>query len=201
MIVVMETSKKRSVIRDIAGIAIFFGLVFIGYLMINAFVFRSFNVEGPSMEKTMYTGDKLVVNKIPVTVAAIQGKEYVPERGHAIVFNNPDYSLMGRDEYIVKRVIAYEGEKVVVKNGKVTVFNQSHPKGFNPDSLTRDSEGSPTTGDVIRTVPKGEIFVMGDHRTGNYSFDSRNGLGTIPLKNIVGPVGLRIFPFQDFRIF
>jgi signal peptidase I len=201
MIEIMETPKKKSALRDFAGIVIFFVLVFIGYLIINAFVFRSFNVDGPSSEKTLYTGDKLVVNKIPVTLANLQGKDYLPPRGQFIVFSNPDYSLMGREEYIVKRVIAFEGEKVVVKNGKVTVYNKAHPKGFNPDSLTADHEGSPTSGDVIRTVPKGEIFVMGDHRVGNFSFDSRNGLGTIPLKDIIGPVGLRIFPFQNFRSF
>lgn len=197
----METPKKQSLIRDLAGIILFLVLVFVGYLIINAFIFRSFNVEGPSMEKTMYTGDKLVVNKVPVTLARLQNKKYVPERGQVVVFSNPDYSLMGRDEYIVKRVVALAGEKVVVAGGHVTVFNKEHPDGFNPDKLTTDKEGSPTTGDVIRTVPRGEIFVMGDHRADNFSFDSRNGLGTIPLEDVVGPVGLRIFPFQDFRTF
>lgn len=201
MIAVMETNKKQSLLRDIFGIIVFLGLVFLGYLLINSFVFRSFNVEGPSMEKTLFTGDKLIVNKIPVTFAAIQGKDYVPKRGQVIVFKNPDFSLMGRDEYIVKRVVAFSGEKVVVLNGKVTVYNKAHPKGFNPDKLTSDQEGFPTSGDVERTVASNEIFVMGDHRIGNFSLDSRNGLGTIPLNDIVGPVGLRIFPFQDFRSF
>ena len=187
--------------KDVAGIIIFLSLVFIGYLIINNFVFRSFNVEGPSMEKTLHTGDKLVVNKIPVTISHIQGKDYLPDRGQVIVFKNPDFSLMGRDEYIVKRVVAFSGEKVIVLKGKVTVYNDEHPNGFNPDILTPDQEGSPATGDVERTVEEGEVFVLGDHRTGNYSFDSRNGLGTIPLEDIIGPVSLRIFPFQNFRSF
>ena len=197
----METQKAKSFVRDIIGIIIFLSLVFVGYLVINNFIFRSFNVEGPSMENTLYTGDKLIVNKIPVTLSNIQGKDYLPQRGQVIVFKNPDFSLMGRDEYIVKRVIAFSGEKVVVLKGKVTVFNSEHPNGFDPDGLTADKEGSPTTGDVERTVEDGKIFVMGDHRTGNFSFDSRNGLGTIPLEDIVGPVSLRIFPFQNFRNF
>lgn len=201
MIAVMETDKKHSLLRDVFGIIVFLGLVFLGYLLINSFVFRSFNVEGPSMEKTLFTGDKLIVNKIPVTFANMQGKDYLPNRGQVIVFKNPDFSLMGRDEYIVKRVVAFSGEKVVVLNGKVTVYNKAHPHGFNPDQLTGDQEGFPTSGDVERTVASNEIFVMGDHRTGNFSLDSRNGLGTIPLSDIVGPVGLRIFPFQDFRSF
>lgn len=199
----MDPNKTNSILKDVLGVVMFIALVVIGVMLINAFVFRSFNVEGPSMEKTMYTGDKLIVNKIPVTFASIQGKKYTPERGQVIVFKNPELSLglVGKDEYIVKRVVAFAGETVHVKNGKVTVVNNAHPDGFDPDTLTDDTEGSPTSGDVITKVPAGEIFVMGDHRQGNYSLDSRSGLGTIPLQDIVGPVGMKIFPFQEFRFF
>lgn len=199
----MNSDKTSSLLKDILGVVMFVALVAVGVILINAFIFRSFNVEGPSMEKTMFTGDKLIVNKIPSTFAHIQGKDYVPERGHVIVFKNPEYSLSlaGKDEYIVKRVIAFPGERVRVVGGKVTVFNGANPEGFNPDSLTKDVEGAPISGDVDVRVPKNEIFVMGDHRQGNYSLDSRSGLGTIPYDDIIGPVALRIFPFQDFRFF
>ncbi len=40
--------------------------VVIGTLL-NTFVFQTFNVEGASMETTMYTGDRLFVNRLPVT--------------------------------------------------------------------------------------------------------------------------------------
>ncbi len=56
------------------------------------------------------------------------------------------------------------------------------------------------------TVPKGRVFVTGDHRVGNYSMDSRNGdnratLGTIPLEDIVGPVAMRIWPLNSIKFF
>lgn len=199
----MNSDKTSSMLKDILGVIMFIALVFVGVIFINAFIFRSFNVEGPSMEKTMFTGDKLIVNKLPTTLAHIQSKDYVPERGQVIVFKNPEYSLslIGKDEYIVKRVVAYPGERVKVVGGKVTVYNKEKPTGFNPDALTKDIEGSPTSGDVDIQVPDEELFVMGDHRQGNYSLDSRSGLGTIPYSDIVGPVGLRIFPFQNFRLF
>lgn len=201
MIEKMEEQKSSTLLKDILNIIGFIILVAVGVFLINSFVFRSFNVEGPSMEQTMYTGDKLIVNKIPVTLEHIQGKDYSPSRGQVIVFKNPNYSVLGRDEYIVKRVIGFGGERVVVRDGEVTVFNKSHPNGFNPDSLTSDKEGTPTEDDVDLTVSSGELFVMGDHREGQYSLDSRNGLGTVPLENVVGPVALRIFPFQNVRGF
>ncbi len=199
----MKSDKIPPIVRDIFGIIVFIVLVVVGVFFINTFIFRSFNVEGPSMEKTMFTGDKLIVNKIPSTIAHIQGKQYIPKRGQVIVFKNPEYSIRftNGEEYIVKRVVGFPGETVRVSKGKVTVVNKEHPNGFNPDELTKDQEGSPTSGDVISKVPEGELFVMGDHREGNYSLDSRSGLGTIPFEDIVGPVSLRIFPFQDFRGF
>ena len=199
----MNSNKTSTVLKDILGVISFVVLVALGVIFINAFVFRSFNVEGPSMEKTMFTGDKLIVNKIPTTIASIQNQEYVPERGQVIVFKNPEYSLslVNKNEYIVKRVVAFPGERVKVIDGDVTVFNKSQPEGFNPDDLTDDTEGSPTSGDVDIKVPKGAIFVMGDHREGNFSLDSRSGLGTIPYSDIIGPVGIRLFPFQNFRFF
>ena len=50
-------------------------------------------------------------------------------------------------------------------------------------------------------MPENEIFVMGDNREGNNSYDSRSGLGTVPLYDIVGPVAFRIFPIDKIRTF
>lgn len=188
--------------KDFVGLAIFIVCVLVGTVFINAFVFRSFNVEGPSMEATMYTGDRLIVNRLPVTWAQLQNKPYVPERGQVIVFKNPAYdNISNREEYIVKRVIALAGERVVLADGAFTVYTQQNPDGFNPDDANDGEPGSPTSGSGDWTVPEGTIFVSGDHRQGSFSLDSRNGLGMIPLYDVVGPVGLRIFPFDAIRTF
>lgn len=194
-------SKKHPFISDAISIIIFIICVLIGTLFINAFIFRSFSVVGPSMETTLYTGDRLIVNRLPVTWAQLQNKDYIPARGQVIVFKNPQYAGDGQDEFIVKRVIAFAGERVVVKDGKYTVYNSEHPNGFNPDDSNNGEPGDYTSGSVDTTVPTGEIFVSGDHRNGNYSYDSRNGLGTIPLYDVVGPVAFRIFPFNQVRGF
>lgn len=190
-------------LSDGLSLVIFVIGVAIGTVLLNAFVFQTFNVEGASMETTMYTGDRLIVNRLPVTMSKLQNKNYTPKRGQIIVFKNPNYNAsLSKDEYIVKRVIAFAGERVTVKNGTTTVYNKENPNGFNPDSTVNKNEpGQPTSGNVDAVVPKGTIFVMGDHRQGNYSCDSRNCMGSIPLYDIVGPVSLRIFPFTKIRGF
>lgn len=193
--------QRHPFVKDVLNIVIFITCVLVGTLVINTFIFRSFNVEGPSMEKTLYTGDRLIVNRLPVTWTQLQNKQYTPERGQVIVFKNPMYNSGAGDEYIVKRVIAFAGERVTVKNGTLTVYNSEHPNGFHPDDATRGGPGSPTSGDVDTTVTDGTIFVSGDHRQDNFSYDSRNGLGLIPLYDIVGPVGLRIYPLTGIRTF
>jgi len=193
--------KRHPFFKDAIGILIFIICVVIGTIVINTFIFRSFSVIGPSMEKTMYTGDRLIVDRLPVTWSQLQGKSYIPERGQIIVFKNPKYSATADDEYIVKRVIAFADERVLLKDGHYTVFNNEFPDGFNPDDKNNNEPGSPTSGSIDTIVPTGELFVSGDHRQESYSYDSRNGLGTIPLYDVIGPVSLRIFPFDKIRGF
>ncbi len=194
--------KRHPFIKDVLNIAIFIVCVLVGTLFINTFIFRSFSVVGPSMEKTLYTGERLIVNRVPTTLAQLQNKDYIPNRGQIIVFKNPLFNSGNEDEYIVKRVIALPGESISLKDGKYTVYNKDYPNGFNPDDTNNNEPGSPTSGNIEKkTVPAGEIFVSGDHRQGTYSYDSRNGLGTIPLYDVVGPVSIRVFPFNKIRLF
>lgn len=199
----MEASflQRHPFIKDALSIGIFILCVLIGTLLINSFIFRSFSVIGPSMEKTLFTNDRLIVNRIPVTLAQLQNKTYIPDRGQVIVFKNPLYSTGMSDEYIVKRVIGFPGERVVIQDEHYVVYNAAHPNGFNPDDANHGEPGSPTSGAIDEIVPQGELFVSGDHRVGSYSLDSRNGLGTIPFYDVIGPVGMRIYPFDKIRTF
>lgn len=199
----MEASfmQRHPFIKDALGILVFISCVLIGTVLINAFIFRSFNVVGPSMQPTMYTGDRLIVNRLPVTWAQLQNKPYIPDRGQVIVFKNPRYNIGTGDEYIVKRVIAFPGERVTVADGILTVYNAQHPTGFHPDDDNHGEPGSPTSGTVDTTVTDGTLFVAGDHRQGDFSFDSRSGLGLIPYYDVVGPVKFRIYPFTAVRTF
>lgn len=205
--------QKHPLLKDLVSLAIFIGLVVVGTLALNAFVFRSYNVVGVSMENTLHGNDRIIVNRVPVSIAHFLGQEYVPERGQIIVFANGEATgplTCGvqsgvQDQYIIKRVIAFPGERVTVVDGELTVYNDEHPDGFSPDETTRksDTDGPKkyTAGEVDMVVPAGEIFVAGDNREGTHSFDSRNGLGTVPYCRIVGPALIRLFPFNQLRTF
>jgi len=202
----MEASffERHPRLNDTLHFALFVVCVVIGTILINTFVFRSFNVSGHSMEKTLQDGDRLIVNRLPVTAAQIQNKKYIPQRGQIIVFKNPRYVDGMQDAYLVKRVIAFAGERVTVKDGVLKVYNSEYPNGHVYDiDFQKNGLGpqSPSSGDADTTVPEDTVYVAGDNRLGNNSYDSRVGLGTIPLYDIVGPVGIRIFPFNKITTY
>ena len=205
--------ERHPLLKDILSLILFVAAIVIGTIVINTYIFRSYNVVGVSMENTLRNNDRVIVNRLAVSLAHAKGKEYIPERGQVIVFANGeaegpltcDIDPTIRDQFIIKRVIAFPGERVTVKDGKVTVFNEQNPNGFSPDDSTRksDTDGPKknTSGEVDMIVPAGEIFVAGDNREGTHSYDSRYGLGTVPFCRIIGPVSLRLFPFNKMRLF
>ena len=194
--------QRHKALADILGIFFFIISVTIGVVLINSFIFQSFTIVGGSMENTFHDGDKVIISRLPITWANLKNTNYTPKRGEIIVFKNPHYQPGMKDQYIIKRVIAFAGEKVKVSDeGKVTVFNSQHKDGFNPDFNFNNEPKKYTSHDGEWTVPENEIFVSGDNREGNNSYDSRSGLGTVPLYKIVGPVAFRIFPFNKIRNF
>ena len=216
--------QKHPLLKDLLGLTGLVAVIILCTMFLNTYIYRSYNVVGSSMENTLQNDDRVIVNRAAVSWAHFLGEEYIPERGQIIVFVNEDeeavaaYQAAGienpvtctvpnniKDQYIIKRVIAFPGERVVVKDGIMTIYNEEYPDGFVYDTLWRKSETDGpkeyTAGEVDMVVPAGELFVSGDNREGSNSWDSRNGLGTIPFCRIIGPVSFRLFPFDKIRGF
>lgn len=171
-------------------------------LLLTAFVFQSYQVDGPSMETTLKNNDRLIIVKTQRTWSKITGHPYIPARGDVIVFVERDLSQYdGRSgsKQLIKRVIGLPGDRVVVQNNTLTIYNSEHPNGFQPDnSYGYQPALNNTSGNIDLTVPENEIFVCGDNRLN--SLDSRT-FGSIPVKDVVGRLSLRIFPLHDAKKF
>jgi signal peptidase I len=193
--------KKHGNLREVFStiLVLLSALVIAGALI--AFVFQSYEVDGPSMQTTLQNHDRLIVWKTPRTLARLTGHQYVPARGNVIVFVESGLSEFGQDDskQLIKRVMALPGERVVVNNNVVTVYNKEHPNGFQPDKTLPYGKVIPdTTGNIDITLGKNQIFVCGDNRSN--SLDSRS-FGPVDLKNVVGKLVFRLLPLSHAEKF
>lgn len=134
------------------------------------------SVNGLSMYPTLENKDFLIMNKV--------SKNNI-DNGDIIVFDTTPNAKYKDKIYYIKRVIATEGDHLVIKDGKVIL---------NDIELKEDyTDGSVTEGNIDIVIPKGKYFVLGDNRDG--SSDSRV-FGLVSHENIVGKVINRLYPFK-----
>ncbi len=193
-----EARIKKIYLKILEGKLLFIIGIPLLAILITVFVFHFYRVDGSSMEHTFQDRNLLMVEKTGKSFSKLFHKTYVPKRYEIIVFKQPSYDPSLE---IVKRVIGLPGERVVVKDDKVTVYNNQHPEGFMPD------DNLPPQTQVVKDVydhdnvdvrlKPGEVFVMGDNRPG--SDDSRY-FGPVKTDNIIGKVTLRILPLNEFWI-
>ncbi len=194
-------SKRGQILKnDWVAVALFVAAVAAIYFFMSFFVIRSYVVEGQSMATTLQNGDRLLINKVPRTLARITGNSYIPQRGDIVIFNQSGLVAGSTSQkQLIKRVIGLPGERVVVKNGTLSIYSQDHPDGYEPDKTGLYQIATTTTpGDVDITLKAGEIFVCGDNR--NNSEDSRY-FGPLPAEQIVGKLALRFLPLNKAQRF
>jgi signal peptidase I len=176
-------TKRKSVFREYAE-AIIIALVFA--LLIRTFVVQAFKIPSGSMEPTLQIGDHILVNKflyglqIPFTSIRLFPLGQ-PQRGDVVVFIYP----VDPSKDFIKRVIGVEGDTVRLVNKKLYVNGGEVPDPHavykEDSSFLSDLQKRENFGPV--TVPKGQLFVLGDNR--DRSLDSRFW-GFVPAKDVRG---------------
>lgn len=170
--------------------------------LLTVFIFQSYQVDGPSMETTLQDRNRLVVSKMGKTWAKVTRNDYIPKRYEIVIFHHTGEYEGGSfvtEKQIIKRVIGLPGDRVVIQNGEVKVYNNEHPEGFlvDQEGPEKDAVGA-TSGNINQVIEEGEVYVMGDNR-GN-SLDSR-AFGPIKSDDLIGKLSFRIYPFDKIERF
>jgi signal peptidase I len=198
-----EDAKQRSGWHELLSTLWIFVAAFLVAIFIINFVFRSYQVDGPSMETTLYNADKLIIWKVPRSWAKLTGHDYIPKRGDIIVFNQSGLSEFGQQDskQLIKRVIAIPGDHLVLKDGAYTIYNKQSPNGFDPDKTLpygKETKIPATSGNLDIVLGPHQIFVSGDNRPD--SLDSRS-FGPINADQIIGKLAIRVLPLGKAEIF
>lgn len=199
-----EQPKKQSWLRHVASFSVLLVAPICAVLLV-LFVFQTYQVSGESMQNTLQNNDRLLVWKGTRTLDHLLGKQYVPNRGDIVIINESNLSACGQTgKTIIKRVIGLPGERVVYRASRYTVYNHTHPKGFDPDTTLGYGKANtalfddPDAATVDLTLGSSQVFVSGDHRAD--SCDSR-AFGPVQTSDIVGHMVARIFPLSDAKRF
>ena len=204
--------KKGSLLRELPILVV---VALVVSLFIKTFVVQFFYIPSGSMENTLQIKDRVAVNKVPFISRSIN-------RGDVVVFRDPDnwlpeivdydtnkYVSKAKSalvavgvlpnptkQYLVKRVIGVEGDHIVccTKAGNLTINDVEVTEPY----IYAGNKPSEMKFDV--TVPKGKLWVMGDHR--GASADSRYhqediNKGFVPLSRVTGRVVAVIWPFKN----
>lgn len=168
-----------------------FGII-AGLFLINSYAITFFTVDGVSMFPTLQNTAREPLYTLPVTIGKVNKNYYLPARGTIVVVEKDENNLFEaasktEKNYVVKRVVGLPNERVVIKNGKIMIYNKENSKGFEPDEEFKwiiDKTGSENIVMDIK-LKEGEVFVVGDNR--DESIDSRF-YGPILTSQVVGKV-------------
>ncbi|MEH7333452.1 signal peptidase I [Neobacillus drentensis] len=159
--------------------------------LIRYFLFAPIVVDGLSMMPTLKDQDRMIVSKFSYDI----GK---PKRFDIIVFHAPEHK-----DYI-KRVIGLPGDTIEYKDDVLYVNGKAYKEPYLDEYKKQVNDGPLTSSFKLeetavgrKTVPPGELFVMGDNR--RFSKDSRH-IGTIPMSKVIGKTSIVYWPLNDAHI-
>jgi signal peptidase I len=161
------------------------------FWVIQSFVAQPYRVEQMSMETTLEPDQYVLVDKLTPHWDTYK-------RGDIVVFTPPpDWQSGPTATPFIKRVIGVGDDTIEIRDGKVFVneIQLVEPYVYQVNGQPQDTE------DVLQQhtwhVPKGELFLMGDHR--GSSADSRE-FGTVAVDKVIGRAWLRYWPINTLQI-
>jgi signal peptidase I len=171
-------TRRRQVLELVVVVVV----VVLATLAVRAYVFEAFYIPSVSMTPTLEVGDRVLVDRLSYHLHAVH-------RGDIIVFSPPATEDCGgpRPAHLIKRVIGLPGDRISSVGNTILIDGKPLAEPWLPRS---DPLGTP-----IRpyTVPRGEYYVLGDHR--DDSCDSRFW-GPVPRSLIVGKALWDVWPLS-----
>ena len=182
-----EEDKKPTTAEQIFEWLDVLATAVIAVVIIFSLICRIATIEGPSMQNTLFTGDRVIISNLG----------YTPKQGDIVVvsrnINNSAEDAQTGQEPIIKRVIAVGGQTVDIdfERGVVSVAGVELDEPYAKTPTTRSFDVQ-----FPLYVPEGYIFVLGDNR--NNSTDSRDSRigegGLIDTRYVLGHAVFRVFP-------
>ena len=175
--------RQKSLLREYVEAIVYALLLTVA---LRAFVLQAFRIPSESMLDTLLVGDYLFVNKldygpkVPFTETRLPGLR-PPKRGDVIVFQFPQDPTKD----FIKRAIGTGGRTLEIRDKVVNVDGVPlrEPYVRHSDSMVRPGGFDVRDNFGPVTVPRGELFMMGDNR--DNSNDSRYW-GTLKMDLVKG---------------
>lgn len=136
-------------------------------------------IEGNSMEKSFTENDRVMISRAMKMAGIYHQGDFVVI---SAIYN-------GQEKEMIKRMIADEGDHVLISNDSVSVNGIQLEENY----IIGDTEG-----EIDMIVPDNCIFVLGDNR--EHSVDSRK-FGPIQKNKVTGRVIFKWFPFQNVKLY
>ena len=192
----MAQSKVKSQLREwVESIAIALVIA----VFIQTFIVQAFKIPSGSMIPTFKVGDRIFVYKFlySARVPFVNFRLPIldirqPKRGDIIVFSSPE----DPKKDFVKRLIAFGGERVQIKDGRI-VINGKEINNPATGAVYYYNAGDYGADGGTLTVPEGCYFALGDNSAN--SRDSRYW-GFVPRKNLVGKAVLIYWPLHRMKV-
>lgn len=188
--------RRRRLIEDVTLVAV----AIVVAVLVRSYVAQAYYIPSASMEPQLHIDDRVVVSRLSYDFHSVH-------RGDIVVFKAPPgiepepsqpsdpilrlvrdagvaLGLAQDQSVLIKRVIGLPGETVQGENGHVYINGVLLIEPYLP-------KGTVTSNFGPVTVPKGDVWVMGDNR--GDSTDSRV-FGPIPEHTIIGRAIWKVWP-------